>query len=137
MKIHTTNYFDTFIKVAEDSKTARSIEPVIKKDKKTIARLQFELLSKNPYRYTSDDLLFQVHALRNDLAESQYGQARAEFFSKGQACMRASPLAKTHGFGIHCDGAGKLALYGMETPAYQKLLDDPKVQKLKAMRSKR
>jgi len=137
MKIHTTNYVDTFIEVAEDTKTVRGTVPTIKGDKKTIAALQFELLSNNPYRFTSDDLLFQVFAERNDLAQAEYQQARAQFFSKGQACMRASPLTKTYGFGIHSDGSGKMALYGMETPAYRKFLDDPSITKQKAMKSKR
>jgi len=137
MKIHTTNYFDTFIEVAGDTKTIRSNVPTLKGDKRTVAFLQYELLSKNPYRYTSDDLLFQVYALRNDLLQEEYKQAREQFFSKGQACLRASPLAKTYGFGIHSDASGKIALYGMEAPAYQRFLDDPTITKQRAMKSKR
>ncbi|WP_262248085.1 DUF6157 family protein [Parapedobacter soli] len=136
MKTHTTNYYNTFIEVAEDTKTAAGTQPP-SKAKPTVAEMQYDLIANHPYQYTSDDVLFQVYADRNGLIEAEYGQARAQFFSKGQACLRASPLTKTYGFGIHCDGEGKVALYGMETEAYQKISADPKVKKVKAMRSSR
>lgn len=134
-KTHTTNYTDTFIEVAEDTKVASSKIPNSKGDKKTIAEIQYELLVKNPYQYTSDDILFEVFATRNDLTKTEYKQAREDFFSKGQPCFRTSPLTKTHGFGIHNNSYGKMALYGMETEEYQKLLSDSKIKKVKAMRS--
>ncbi|MCL2290163.1 MAG: DUF6157 family protein [Bacteroidetes bacterium] len=136
MKIHTTNYFDTFIEVAEDTKAYCGTKPSTK-DKKTVAEMQYDLIAKNPYKYTSDDIFFQVFADRNDLIKTEYKQAREQFFSKGQPCFRASPLTKTYGFGIHCDNDGKVALYGMETEEYQEFLTDPKVKKCKAMKSSR
>ncbi len=134
MKTHTTNYFDTLIEVAEDSKAKVGTKPPAK-DKKTVAEMQYELIARNPYKYTSDDISFQVFADRNDLTKSEYKQARERFFSKGQPCLRASPLTKTYGFGIHSDTSGKVALYGMETEEYQKLLTDKDTKKVKAMRS--
>ena len=47
-KQHTTNYFDTFIEVANDCKVLAGQSPEIKNDKKTIASMQFDLLSKHP-----------------------------------------------------------------------------------------
>lgn len=137
MKTHTTNYFDSFIEVAEDTKTTHGIKPASKADKKTIAEMQYDLISKNPYKYTSDDIIFQVFADRNDLTKAEYKQAREQFFSKGQACLRASPLTKTYGFGIHSDSKGKIALYGLETDEYQKFLSDSEIKKVKAMRTSR
>ena len=137
MKIHTTNYFDTFIEAAEDTKAIHGIKPSPKGDKKTVAEIQYDLISKNPYKYTSDDILFQVFADRNDLTKAEYKQAREQFFSKGQACLRASPLTKIYGFGIHSDRNGKIALYGIETEEYQKLVSDPEIRKVKAMRTSR
>lgn len=134
MKVHTTNYFDTFIEVAEDTK-ANTGTPPPSKDKKTVAEMQYELISKSPYKFTSDDIFFQVFAERNDLTKEVYKQAREQFFSKGQPCFRASPLTKTYGFGIHSDSKGKVALFGMETEAYQKFLADSNVKKVKAMKS--
>lgn len=136
MKVHTTNYFDTFIEVAEDTKVDHGIIPP-SKDKKTIAEMQYELIAKNPYQFTSDDILFQVFADRNDLTKNEYEKAREQFFSKGQACFRASPLTKTYGFGIHNNHNGKIALFGMETNEYQKFIKDSKVKKVKAMKSSR
>lgn len=134
-KIHTTNYVDTFIEVAEDTKADHGTKPLSKGDKKTIAEIQYELIANNPYKFTSDDVLFQVFADRNDLTKAEQKKAREEFFSKGQACLRASPLTKTYGFGVHCDGDGKVALYGVETDKYQKFLSNAKVKKVKAMRT--
>ena len=134
MKTHSTNYFDTFIEIAEDTKADSGIKPPTK-DKKTVAEMQYELIAKNPYTFTSDDIFFQVFADRNDLTEAEYKRAREQFFSKGQPCFRASPLAKTYGFGIHNDSNGKIALYGMETKEYQQFLADTKIKKVKAMKS--
>jgi len=137
MKIHTTNYFDTFIAVAEDSKAVSGTVPPIKPSGLSVANLQFELLFKHPYQYTSDDLLFQVYATRNDLPTSELEPAKAAFFAKGQACMRASPLCKTYGWGIHFNEEGKMALYGNDTDAYKEFKNDELLKQVKAMRSKR
>lgn len=134
MKIHSTNYFDNFIEVAEDTKADCGIKPP-SKESKTVAEMQYEMLSKNPYKFTSDDIFFQVYANRNDLTETEYAEAREQFFSKGQPCFRASPLTKTYGFGIHSDSDGKVALFGMESDEYQKFLTNHNIKKVKAMKS--
>jgi hypothetical protein len=134
MKLHSTNYFDTFIEVAEDTKADFGTKPP-SKEKKTIAEMQYELIAKNPYKFSSDDIFFQVFADRNDLTKAEYEKAREQFFSKGQPCFRASPLTKTYGFGIHSDKNGKVALFGMESNEYQKFLADKNIKKVKAMKS--
>jgi len=134
-KLHTTNYADTFIEVAEDTKAIVGVEPISKNGKKTIAELQYDLIANNSYTYTSDDIFFKIYAEKNDLMETELEKAREEFFSKGQPCFRASVLGKTYGFGIHCDNNSKVALYGVETDAYQKFLDNTGVKKVKAMRT--
>lgn len=136
MKTHTTNYFNTLIEVAEDTKVDRGTIPPAK-DKKSVAQMQYELLNDNPYQYCSDDILFQVYVERNSIPKDEYLQAREQFFSKGQPCFRTSPLPKSYGFGIHSNGEGKIALYGMETETYQQLLSDTTVKKIKAMKSAR
>ena len=135
MKIHSTNYFDTFIEVAEDIKVICGTQPSTKSDKKTVAEMQYEILSKKPYQLTSDDILFQLFADKNNLPETEYKQAREHFFSKGQPCFRTSPLTKTYGFGIHYDSNGKMAIYGMETAEYQDFIESHKIKKIKAMKS--
>ena len=134
MKIHSTNYFDTFIEVAEDTKADCGTKPPTK-EKKTVAEMQYGMIVKNPYKYTSDDVFFQVFADRNDLTKAEYKQAREQFFSKGQPCFRASPLTKTYGFGIHSDSKGKVALFGMETDEYQKYSNAKSLKVIKAMKS--
>ncbi|PXY44853.1 DUF6157 family protein [Flavobacterium hydrophilum] len=137
MKVHTTNYQNAFIEVAEDCPSTTGEIPPLKGENKTIANIEFEMISKNPYKYSSDDVLFQVFADRNDLTKSDYKDARTKFFSKGQACLRASPLTKRYGWGIHNDENGKIALYGMETPEYEKYSKDENLKIVKAMRSSR
>jgi Family of unknown function (DUF6157) len=132
MKLHTTNYTDTFIEIADDCPIAKGEMPPLKGDAKTVANIQFELISKNPYKFTSDDVLFQVFADRNDLIKSEYKEARDQYFSKGQPCFRASPLTKRYGWGVHNDKDGKIAIYGAETSAYQKIC---KRQKYKSCES--
>jgi hypothetical protein len=134
MKTHSTNYFDTFIEVAEDTKVDCGTKPP-SKESKTVAEMQYELLAPNPYQFTSDDIFFQVYADRNHLSKAEYKHARMQYFSKGQPCFRASPLTKTYGFGIHSNSQGKIALFGMETREYQKFLNDKSVKKIKAMKS--
>lgn len=135
MKLHSTNYIDTFIEVADDCPVSCGEVPRSKGDKKSVAQMQYELIIKHPYQLTSDDILFQIYAERNNLEQSEYKKAREAFFSKGQACFRASPLAKRHGFGVHSDSDGNVAIYGRETNMYSKLVKNTKVKKVKAMRN--
>ncbi|WP_138992264.1 DUF6157 family protein [Larkinella sp. C7] len=137
MKIHTTNYTNTLIAIADDCPASRGEIPPQKGDAKSVAARQFEMLSQKPYQYTSDDVLFQVYADRNDLTESERPAARQQFFSKGQPCFRASPLTKRYGWGIHSDENGRIALLGCETEAYEKLANDVTLQVVKAMKSSR
>lgn len=137
MKVHTTNYQDAFIEIAEDCPVSKGEVPPIKNEQKTAANIQFEMISKNPYQYTSDDVLFHVFAIKNDLTESELQLARAQFFSKGQPCFRASPLTKRYGWGLHSDKNGKIAIYSADSDAYQNFLADKGLEKVKAMKSKR
>lgn len=136
MKTHTTNYENTFIEIAEDSTASASKQPP-QKPNKTVAEIQFDLISKNPYKYTSDDVIFETFAQKNDIPESEKPEARKQFFLKGQACMRCSPLTKTYGFGVHNNAEGKIALIPVESKEYQNFLKDESVEKVKAMRSKK
>lgn len=137
MKIHTTNYYNTFIEIAEDSPAEAGEIPPVKGDSKTVANIQFDLIYNNPYKYTSDEVLFRVHAERKGIEAEELEAAQALFFSKGQACFRASPLAKRYGWGIHSDNDGKMALFGCESPEYQSFKKDDQLKLLKAMRSSR
>ena len=51
MKIHTTDYTDTFILIADDCPAPAGEIPPQKGDAVTVAGLQFEMISKNPYKF--------------------------------------------------------------------------------------
>ncbi|TNE74536.1 hypothetical protein EP331_01370 [bacterium] len=132
---HSTNYINTLIEISDDCPAEKGTQPTSKREQKTIAELQFERLVNQPYRFTSDDVLFGVFAEKNELTESELSQARESFFSKGQPCFRASPLTKQYGFGVHANHEGKIALVPVESEQYAALQQDASVIKVKAMRN--
>ena len=135
--MHTTNYFNTLIEVADDCPVSETAAPPAREAKPTVASLQYELISTAPHRYTSDDVIFTVHADRAGIPEPDRAAERERFFAKGQPCLRSSPLAKRYGWGIHSDAEGRVALVAMGSAEYQRLAADPGTSHLKAMRSKR
>src|SRR6188472_3736377 len=98
---------NTFVLIAPDCPVSEGIAPTEKAGKPTVASLQFELLSEQPYERTHEELIFDVHVRRLGLsareAKSRGASIRAELFAKPQACMRASPLPKKYGWGVHYD----------------------------------
>ncbi|MDR0455920.1 MAG: DUF6157 family protein [Treponema sp.] len=136
MKIFTTNYQNSFMEIAEDCPAEKGEIPPVKKAGKTIACIQYDMLHNNPYKYTSDEILFQCYTIKQEIQKNDLAKSREQFFSKGQACFRASPLTKLYGWGIHYDNDGKMALYGCETKEYKTLVKDKKIKLLKAVRSK-
>lgn len=136
-KVHTTNYYNAFIEVAEDCPIKAAEIPPQKGNEKTIASLEYEILIKEPYKYTSDEILFHMFAVKHNLPKEELENEKQKFFSKGQPCFRCSPLAKRYGWGIHSNSKGKIAIYAMESDEYKQFLKDKKIQHLKAMRSRR
>lgn len=130
----TTNYFDTFITVSGDCPAEGGLTPT---KAGGVAQLQHQLLSDAPYSLTSDDLLFEVHARRRGIAEADRGAARAAFFAKPQACLRASPLVKRYGWGIHHDREGRVALYGVESSEYAAFCERDDLKVVAGIRSRR
>lgn len=137
MKVHTTNYFSTFIEVAEDCPVTQGEIPPQKGDEKTLANLQYEMISKQPYQFTSDEVLFHCFATKKEVTENEMEAERAAYFSKGQPCFRSSPLTKRYGWGVHSNTDGKVAIFGVETKEYQQLTNDKTLKTVKAMRSKK
>lgn len=131
------NYYDTFIQVAEDCPVSEAIVPKAKGESRTIPVIQYEMLSNHPYRFTQEDVLFEVFAERNQISEQERAAAREKFFSKGQPCLRTSSLGKRYGWGVHHDAQGKVAIYAVESEEYVKLMNDRDLAQCKAMRSKR
>ena len=117
--------FNTFVVVADDCPASEAVTPRAKGGRETIASLQFKLLSERPYRYTLEDLIFEVHIARNAISASERktrgAEIRAEMFSRSHACMRASPLTKSYGWGAHYDDKGRLAIIARESEDYVRL----------------
>ena len=80
---------------------------------------------------------FTVFANRKNINKQDLKEEQQKFFSKGQACFRASPLTKKYGWGVHNDENGKVAIYGAETQEYKNFIADEAIKKVKAMKSKR
>lgn len=129
MAQHTTNNTDTFTAVAPDCPASVAEVPPVRK-KPSVARLQYDMLVDAPYRYTSDDVVHRSQGERR-------GIDRDTFFSKGQPCLRASPLVKRYGWGVHHDAEGRVALVPVESAEYAAFAADPDLTQTSGMRSSR
>lgn len=135
------NPIDQFIEIAPDSPTQQAIVPQDKGGKRTIAAIEYELLSGKPYAYTLEELKFATHILHKQIPPAELKahrqKLRDEYFAKPCACMRASPLTKQYGWGAHYDEQGRIAIYAVESREYQRFVNDKSLKKFSAMRSKR
>lgn len=134
---------DEFVLVATDCPVRAGVVPPERAAGPTVAGIQYELLTARPYALTLEDLIFETHVRRARLskaeARSRATEIRAALFAKPHACMRASPLPKEYGWGVHYDGRGRLALYGVESAEYRRFASGavPDVKLVPAMRSMR
>ncbi|WP_346010334.1 DUF6157 family protein [Paenibacillus sp. SYP-B3998] len=118
---------NTFIKVALDCPVEIGVAPTSSKDNKPAHLIQYELLSQDPYVYTLEDLIYEVHIRHKQIPDSEVQvrgeEIRAALFQKKHPCLRASMLPKKHGWGVHHNQEGKIALYAMESEAYQQFIE--------------
>ncbi|QEL14584.1 DUF6157 family protein [Limnoglobus roseus] len=133
---------NTFVVVASDCPTPTAVVPMAKAESPTIAVIQYELLTGKPYAMTLEDLIFATHVRKLGLSKaemkSQADAIRAALFAKSHPCMRASPLPKRYGWGVHHDSKGLIALYAAESPEYRHFAaGGDGVEVVPAMRSKR
>lgn len=134
------NYTNTFIAAAEDCKAASGKKPEPKGEKPTAAVVQYQMLVEQPYRFTQEDILFASSAAMREnpnVTEGERTRLRKDFFSRAQACLRASPMGKTYGWGIHFNAEGKAAAFGVETSEYAQFAKDSGLYQTRAMRTKR
>ncbi|HEX2049172.1 MAG TPA: DUF6157 family protein [Actinomycetota bacterium] len=132
------NYYDTLIAVAGDCPVTASVVPP-SRAKKTVAELQYEMLVDSPFVHTQEDVLFETWLRRqgDEIGAGDVARLRAEFLSKPQACLRASPLPKRYGWGLLFDDGGRVALCPMESERYRDLVASGEVTVLEALRSTR
>lgn len=130
-------YVQTLITVSEDCPLHQSAIPQPVRGRETVACMQYRRISGAPYQMTEEELLFLVYCIQNHIPQDAQNRKALwdAFFSTPKACLRASPLPKKYGWGIHYDADGKIALYAMESETYQRLLLDDAVIKRKGMRS--
>ena len=128
------NYYNTFIAVAEDCPRAVGTPPGARAG---VAATQYAMVAEAPYVHDQNDVLFAASVRGRDLDDDAHAAARDAWFARPQACFRASPLPKTHGWGVHADAEGRIALHGVETEEYRRLAADPRLRQLRAMRSRR
>ncbi|MBX3736583.1 MAG: hypothetical protein KF715_07840 [Candidatus Didemnitutus sp.] len=135
------NYENTFIAVAADTKATAGTPPKKREGKPTIAEMEYEMIAAAPYAHTQEDVQFAVHVKKCGFTPAELKARRAalwrEFFAQPMACMRTSPLAKTYGWGLHFNPAGKVALVGVESAEYRRLAKDRTIAQTRAMRSAR
>ncbi|WP_204073486.1 DUF6157 family protein [Planotetraspora phitsanulokensis] len=136
------NYYDTLITVADDCPVDGAVVPALRGGKQTAAVIQFDMISADPGGLTQEDVLFETWLRRQESdapSESERAELRARFFSRSQACLRASPLPKKYGWGLRFDAAGRVTLCPKGSAEYEQIIagEVPGVTVLKAMRSKR
>ena len=137
---HWTN---TFIQVASDCPATSGVVPVTKRPEKTAHQIQYELLAEFPYRFTFEDLLYEVHIRHKGytgLEEDELALIRQELLQRNHPCLRASMLPKKFGWGFHYNEHGTIAVYGMESEQYKRHLAAAKrgeLELLSAIRSSR
>lgn len=131
------SYKNTFILISEDSPVESAVIPMPRKEKPTIASIEYELIYNNPYKFTQDDVQFQTYVIKNEIESDKLDELREQFFSKPKACFRASPLVKKYGWGIHYNEEGKVSIYEMKSRPYHQFLHSDETTILKGMRSKR
>ena len=142
-------YRDTFISVAEDCRACTGEAPPARA-KPTVAGVQHAMLTARPGHYTQEEVLLACSPLlrtRRDadgrpvsleqVPAEELQQLLEDYFSSPRACLRASPLPKTYGWGLHHDEAGRISAHAVDSTEYARLSTDPSLTQLKAMRSRR
>jgi len=133
-------YTNTFIAVAEDCRATTGEVPTQRASGPTVASVQYAMLAATPGRWTQEDVLLASSPAvrgRQDLGEEELERLREEYFAQPRACLRASPLPKTYGWGLHYDTQGRITLHAAGSEEYSRLSADPSLTQLRAMRSSR
>ncbi|WP_461034855.1 DUF6157 family protein [Streptomyces mayteni] len=136
------NYLDTLIAVADDCPVEVATVPATRGAKPTVATIQYELIAGAPGELTQEDVIFETWLSRQDRprpAAAERAALRAGLFARPQACLRSSPLPKRFGWGLLCDGEGRVTLCPMESDTYRRVMagEVPGVTVRRALRSRR
>jgi hypothetical protein len=132
-------YRNTFISVADDCRAVTGEVPPEGRKGPTVAAVQYAMLARDPGRWTQEDvLLASAPGVRDRcVPPDELDRIREEYFAQPRACLRASPLPKSFGWGLHYDAEGRITLHAVDSPEYARLSTDPTLTQLGAMRSSR
>lgn len=131
------NHFNTFIEVAEDCPAVRAEIPPVRTGRATKALIEYELIAREPYALTEEDVAFRTRVVMRDIPEVDWPAERERLLSLEKPRLRVSALAKRYGWGIHFDSRGRVALVPVESAEYQRLASDPALRHVRAFRSRR
>lgn len=111
--------------VAEDCPVDIATAPAGRGTGPTVAQVQHELVSADPYVFTEDDVLFESWWRRQEgsasASEDERARIRAEYLGRPRPCLRASPLPSRWGWGLVFDDQDRVALCPVESPEYAAL----------------
>ncbi|MEM5532434.1 DUF6157 family protein [Pseudoalteromonas arctica] len=99
---------EQLILISPDSKTeVASIPP----EGKTVTRIAYEVLIENPYLYTEQEFMREVHIVRRKCSNLKINKYS----------IKRSDLLKKFGWGVHKDSNGKMALVAVDSDHYRRL----------------
>lgn len=113
---------EKFILVAEDCPVTKGTVPP-DGPKKTLARIEYEVLVENPYKYNQLEFYTEVNKRRNR-------QVKLKAWM-----IRRAELPKKWGWGIHINKEGKMYLIPMESEKYREL--ERTIKTVRAFRNKK
>jgi Family of unknown function (DUF6157) len=128
---------DTFIEVAEDCPAVRAEVPPARAGRATKAVIEYELIAREPYALTEEEVAFRTRVMMRDIPEADRPAERKRLLSQEKPRLQVSALAKRYGWGIHVDSHGRVALVPVESAEYRRLAADPALRHVRAFRSKR
>jgi hypothetical protein len=85
----TLNYHDVLVQVADDCPVTAAQVPQARGGRKTKAVVEYELLAKHPYRYTEEDIAFEVYAILHHIPKAKRRTERTKLVSKGHPHLLA------------------------------------------------
>jgi hypothetical protein len=132
------DYAETLIAVAGDRRAATGAIPPERAAGPTVASTQYAILTaaRTVGRRGRSARILSAGS-PHDVSETEFSRLREEYFARPRACLRASPLSKTFGWGVHFDADGRVTLHAVDSPEYAQLSIDPSLTQLRAMRSSR
>ena len=129
---------DTFIEVAADCPAVLAEVPPARAGRATRATIEYELIAREPYGLTEDELAFRTRMVMRDIPEADWPAERERFLSHAKPRLQVSPLPKRYGWGVHVDSRARVrTILASMAQKFRRLAADPALRHVRAFRSKR